>query len=597
MGILEIVQGKKNRLLLMALSAFALFVTPAFSQNDPIKNQSDSLVIGNIDFGNNTSQWANDGECDDPRFIGIGTAVDMDEKDLGRDANDCSKLFQAGEISLKPDPVDIVDDINFGSNESDWANNGICDDPRFGGPGTDELLLDEDIGRDANDCKSLFLAGQVQYLGDDPNMEIINFDGILFGDNTSQWANDGECDDPRFAGSGMAAELVDDDLEHDAADCLNLYQAGSISLVQDSAATAISDMDFGDDSSQWANDGECDDPRFAGAGAASVLLDEDLGRDASDCRQLFESGQIYLAATNDSVPDNQDIYFGDNTSQWANDGECDDPRFIGEGMAAQLDAVDMGRDANDCKRLLDEGVIELITAENVDFGDDSSQWPNDGECDDPRFAGPGSAIKLDPRNFGRDATDCRKLLQAGQVEYVGGVLAIIDPAAIEFELNTSNATDAPVSVEFSPEEEQGMAWPLGNIDFGDDSSTWANDGECDDPRFTGPGSASTLLDEDLGRDATDCSELFQQGQIQLVQGVEQSDTNQPAAEITPPPSSDTGGELNFGDDSSIWANDGECDDPRFTGPGTAEAPLSALNLLKDATDCKTLFENGEINLI
>ena len=30
--------------------------------------------------------------------------------------------------------------INFGTNDSAWANDGECDDPHFEGPGTDELL-------------------------------------------------------------------------------------------------------------------------------------------------------------------------------------------------------------------------------------------------------------------------------------------------------------------------------------------------------------------------------------------------------------------------------------------------------------------------
>ncbi|VAW21154.1 hypothetical protein MNBD_ALPHA11-402 [hydrothermal vent metagenome] len=574
------------------IASLAFFIGPATAQTSGTKNQQQSkipveqnLTVEGIDFGTNTSDWADDGECDDPRFIGIGSAVDMNEIDMGRDAQDCSTLFLAGDISLKPDPADIVGDIDFGSNTSDWADNDICDDPRFGGPGTDELLLDEDIGRDANDCKNLFLAGQVNYLGDDPNMEIINFDGILFGDNTSRWANDAECDDPRFTGTGMATELVDDDLEHDATDCLTLYQAGSISMVEDTETTATAAVDFGNNSSQWANDGECDDPRFAGSGVAAVLLDEDLGRDATDCSQLFESGDIYLVAGTGSAPDLQDTYFGNDTSRWANDGECDDPRFTGNGMASQLDATDMGQDATDCKNLVNEGQVEFITAANVDFGDDSSEWSNDGECDDPRFTGPGSATKLDPRNFGRDATDCQALLQSGQVDYVGGVLAIIDSASLQYNGDANQGNDDAPSTGTS------------GIDWGNDSSSWANDGECDDPRFAGPGVASTLLDEDLGRDATDCSTLFQQGQIQLVQGDGQLETDQPAVEPTLQPSTATDGELNFGDDTSAWANDGECDDPRFTGPGSAASPLSPLNLLKDATDCQTLFENGSITLI
>ena len=54
------------------------------------------------------------------------------------------------------------------------------------------------------------------------------------------------------------------------------------------------DPDFGDNTSRWANDGECDDPRFEGAGAADTLLVEDRGHDAADCRKLFGAGRIAL---------------------------------------------------------------------------------------------------------------------------------------------------------------------------------------------------------------------------------------------------------------------------------------------------------------
>ena len=51
-------------------------------------------------------------------------------------------------------------------------------------------------------------------------------------------------------------------------------------------------IEFGDDSGEWANDGECHDPRFEGDGMSPALLGEDLGRDATDCRKLFEAGRI-----------------------------------------------------------------------------------------------------------------------------------------------------------------------------------------------------------------------------------------------------------------------------------------------------------------
>lgn len=53
------------------------------------------------------------------------------------------------------------------------------------------------------------------------------------------------------------------------------------------------------------------------------------------------------------------------------------------------------------------------------------------------------------------------------------------------------------------------------IDFGADSSTWANDGECDDPRFQGPGVASILVDADLRADATDCLNAYRAGRATL----------------------------------------------------------------------------------
>ena len=56
------------------------------------------------------------------------------------------------------------------------------------------------------------------------------------------------------------------------------------------------------------------------------------------------------------------------------------------------------------------------------------------------------------------------------------------------------------------------------IDFGDDLSTWANDDECDDPRFEGQGAANTRLDADMYHDAADCSAAYAAGTIQLVGG-------------------------------------------------------------------------------
>ena len=58
--------------------------------------------------------------------------------------------------------------INFGTNDSAWANDGECDDPRFEGPGTDDLTQTDDRGADASDCLSLYNAGEVGWRGSIP---------------------------------------------------------------------------------------------------------------------------------------------------------------------------------------------------------------------------------------------------------------------------------------------------------------------------------------------------------------------------------------------------------------------------------------------
>jgi len=65
------------------------------------------------------------------------------------------------------------------------------------------------------------------------------------------------------------------------------------------SAPSSAQPSFGDDSSQWAKDGECDDPRFEGKGSATTLLDVDRGHDATDCRKLFTAGAIALRADDD----------------------------------------------------------------------------------------------------------------------------------------------------------------------------------------------------------------------------------------------------------------------------------------------------------
>ena len=208
-------------------------------------------------------------------------------------------------LLLSPLATSPVLAIEFGNNSSEWANDGECDDPRFAGPGMADILLDEDIGRDANDCRYLLNKGNIYLLSGGGKASPVvpgsgKNTGDLFGNNSSEWANDGECDDPRFAGPGMATVLLDEDIGRDANDCRSLYNSGSIFLLSEGGKASpvvpgggkTVGNQFGNNSSEWAFDGECDDPRFFGSGMAAVLLNEDIGRDANDCRALYNAGAI-----------------------------------------------------------------------------------------------------------------------------------------------------------------------------------------------------------------------------------------------------------------------------------------------------------------
>ena len=243
---------------------------------------------------------------------------------------------------------------------------------------------------------------------------------INFGDDESIWAMDDECDDPRFEGLGMAFVAFSENVAHDATDCRALLDEGRIGLrAPNDGATESNEVeiDFGDDSGSFARDDECDDPRFEGDGMALRLLEEGRTRDATDCRTLFDQGRIQLRS--DAIG----IDFGDDTGIWSNDGECDDPRFYGTGMATLLGPANRARDASDCRALFEQLQIRLRAAtDGIDFGDDTGDWPNDKECDDLRFHGLAMAPVLLKRNLLRDATDCRVLVERGVISLRPGMV-------------------------------------------------------------------------------------------------------------------------------------------------------------------------------
>ncbi len=340
---------------------------------------------------------------------------------------------------------------------------------------------------------------EVDWLGMDLGISSLRSDAsfdatgdIVFGDDNSLYANDGECDDDRFRGTGMSAIPSAEHRFHDATDCRRLFDAGSLTLYGEGLDTpelasdgrvSSSAIDFGDNTSFYAGDGECDDPRFEGPGSAGVTLEDDRMRDAVDCRRLYDAGQIVLRSQDPepvssyAVSAAQDIEFGDNSSMWANDGECDDPRFEGPGVSPSPSGDDRMRDASDCRTLFERGSISLAgTTDGI-----THSIPDDI---------PAGAIFASTRPNPADARPS-------------------DPAPFAARNNVGGANSSTGTRILD------SAVDVGDIDFGDNSSMWANDGECDDPRFEGPGSAGFTTDDDIGHDADDCRTLFNSGMVEL----------------------------------------------------------------------------------
>ena len=392
-------------------------------------------------------------------------------------------------------PASTSAGIDFGDDTSDWARDGECDDPRFTGTGSAAETVDEDRLRDATDCRAAYEAGTVTLkdgISPDDIAIVSPINAIDFGDDTGEWTRDGECDDPRFQGAGMAAELVDADIRKDASDCRAAYAAGTVTL-KDVGGTTVVAVDFGDDTGEWANDGECDDPRFQGAGMAAELVDADIRKDAADCEAAFNAGTVTLVGGDAPAAA---IDYGDDTSQWANDGECDDPRFSGSGVARELVDADLGHDAADCRAAVEAGTATFngdsqrkAAIDEFDYGSDWSKWANDGECDDLRFMGEGTDKKLLTDDLYGDATDCRTLEAEGRVT---------------------------IRKVYSPQYAAGAPYDSSHVDFGDNTSSYANDDRCDDPRFEGPGAAAVLLESDERHDSVDCKAAYEAGQILLI---------------------------------------------------------------------------------
>jgi len=406
-----------TRFLSGAMLAMAVLATPANAQS-----------IDEIDFGDDSSTWANDGECDDPRFEGEGMAGSPGRDDRFHDATDCRSLLEDGKIVFSATQFDpdltVFNGVNLGDDSGRYPNDGECDDPRFTGIGMSASPDHPEIEGDKSDCSYGLQLGDLT-VADELPPPLALIDDIDFGNDKGSYSGDGECDDPRFAGTGMASiSLESSNIGGDRSDCLAAYQDDNVRYIERSV---IDGIDFGDNRSLYPKDGECDDPRFEGAASASKPGLTGLKHDADDCMAAWQAGTITRRTALDAggYVIRNGIFFGDDSSTFANDGECDDPGFTGRSMAGGGGSTEhAGRDQTDCLTAYLSGslkiappvpVRQILEVDGITFGDDQSDFSNDGECDDPRFEGDGMAASLINDDLLHDASDCLTLYQAGEI--------------------------------------------------------------------------------------------------------------------------------------------------------------------------------------
>lgn len=411
---------------------------------------------GDIVFGDDSSAFANDGECDDPRFQGSGMAFGSTSDHLFKDATDCRTQFEAGMISLaEPEDMNLSGDIDLSAGDADLFGTSV--------PAANPLAIPD--------------AGP---LGE-----------VLFALAQAFQAIPGDRAGTMPIPFGLGGDTPAD------------YDRASM--------TALTGIDFGDNSSVYANDGECDDPRFEGPGAADFTLEGDELSDGNDCSNLYLAGSLtYIDNTNsasaapDVIVDSSGIIFGDNSSIFADDGECDDPRFEGPGVAISASSTSEMRDANDCRIMFETGQAVLVagtvpsssTSPSIPTSQTLTPEPEAYTVGTPR--GDINGAQREDGSLFASGTVYGDPLNASQATNAGNLSRSPIP-------NASNLSPAPT-----------RSAPAGSVDFGDNTSIYANDGECDDPRFEGAGMAAISFDDDIRRDANDCRAAYQAGTITLI---------------------------------------------------------------------------------
>ncbi len=435
------------------------------------------------------------------------------------DENEWASIPIGLEDSVYAASFDLNGDIVFGDDSSGFANDGECDDPRFQGPGAAFGSGSNHLFKDASDCRTQFDAGLVS-LAEPEDMNLSGqMDTSLFGGDSDVFSGDTTAtssitmpDAGPFGEVFFALVQAFQAIPGDDAGALPLPfgVGGDVTPEYDRATmVALTGIDFGDNSGPFTDDGECDDPRFEGPGAADFNIDGGELTDGSDCSRLYLEGTVtYVepdisdsAGSDTAIVDSSGIDFGDNSSLFADDGECDDPRFEGPGAAAMTSESSEMRDANDCRTMFETGQLTLVAQTSSTIA--TASLPS--VSTQPRAPAPPPR---ETYTIGVPRGDISSATQAdGSIFASGSVYG--DPINSD-----SRPTGMPPSASVVPVPTR----PASNdaIDFGDNSSVFANDGECDDPRFEGDGAASINFDDDLGKDANDCRAAYEAGTVTLI---------------------------------------------------------------------------------
>ncbi len=165
----------------------------------------------------------------------------------------------------------------------------IAEAARFGRD--DEIAVGHEKRTDVGRCGDLTCRRERVHLGPQRNGELCNSAANRL------WHYRGR---RRRAQSGFTHEVIRHDRPFDTA---RFQPPPRLPLASASPHRPCNAQpDFGDDSSEWARDGECDDPRFEGEGSAETLVDADAFHDATDCRTLLAPGRISLRSERHRQP-------------------------------------------------------------------------------------------------------------------------------------------------------------------------------------------------------------------------------------------------------------------------------------------------------